>query len=589
MFMKRVSAPALLATALALVLAVAAPAAYVLNVPVLRVPLAACPPVPSDQPTGGQAASGTLAWAVAGTPNTHTVLAVAAEAPKAPAPEAPKAPDVKAAAAPALDAAKAVESAIEHAADRVGPTVVNILVTRETTAEALEDDDFGFDNPPENLKNFLDRMKNQPRPKMRTQGNGSGSIISADGYILTSEHVIRDALEISVTLSTRKRYPAKVVGADPRRDLAVIHIDAKDLPVATLGDAATLRRGQFVLALGSPFGFGRDGQASLSFGIVSGTRRAIPNIGRLADRYYGNLIQTDAAVNPGNSGGPLVNLDGEIVGVNAVISSQSGSSEGVGFAVPLTAETRRIIERLKKGEEIAYGYLGVEIQEVGEDEAKESGAEQGQGAYVAKVLPDAPGAKAGLKEGDVITQVGEAPVRDPDDVIQAIQSTPVGEKLIVTVLRRGKSRPITVEVARRPAPRDVLAATGGEAGQSWRGLRVETLTPELRTQTGLKETDRGAFVSEVRDRSPAAEAGIVPGMVIDQVGDKKVASIKEFVAAVAAIDGPCMVHVIGLGVKVIQPPAGPKPLAPEKPKDKAPEKAPPEKPAEKSAEKPEPK
>jgi S1-C subfamily serine protease len=341
-------------------------------------------------------------------------------------------------AAVATDPAKAVEAAIERTADRISPAVVNILVTREVSADTLTEEDLGLDDPPSDLKEFLDRLKSRPRPRVRTQGNGSGCIITADGFILTSEHVIRDAVDIRVTLSSRKRYSAKVVGADPRRDLAVIRIEAKDLPVAALGDASTLRRGQFVLALGSPFGFGRDGQASLSFGIVSGTRRAITGVGRMIDRYYGNLIQTDTAINPGNSGGPLVNLDGEVVGVNAVISSQSGSSEGVGFAVPITAETRHIIDRLKKGEEIVYGYLGVEIREISEDDHG-TGVESGSGAFVAEVLPGTPGAKAGLRVGDVITMVGDSPVRDPDDVIQVVQSTPVGEKISLTVQRRGKT------------------------------------------------------------------------------------------------------------------------------------------------------
>ena len=518
--------------------------------------------------------------------------AVAGDAPKA----APAAPD----AAPAVNAAKAVEVAIERAADLVAPAVVNIMVMREIGADYLDQEGFGDpDSVPDELRDFFNRLRRSPRPPARAQGNGSGVLISADGFILTSEHVVRDASEIHVTLSTRKQYRAEVVGSDPRRDLAVIRISGKDLPVAKLGDAAIVRRGQFVIALGSPFGFGRDGQASLSFGIVSGTRRAIPGIGREIDRYYGNLIQTDAAVNPGNSGGPLANLDGEVIGVNAVISSQSGTSDGVGFAVPITQQTRDIIERLKRGEEIVYGFLGVEIQEVTEDEAKKTGAEPGEGAYVAKVLPDTPGSRGGIKEGDIVVSVGDAPVRDPDDVIQIVQSTPVGQKIGLTVLRKGKRESLTVEVARRPAPEQVAASMGGgggsSAGEWWRGMRVEPLTAELRTQTGLKETDQGAFVREVRDDSPAAEAGIVPGMVIDQVGEKKVASVKEFRAAVAAADGACIVHINGIGVKVIQAPGtknGPKDPAP-KPKDKPagrggrkPAARDAEKPAEKPADKP---
>jgi serine protease Do len=502
----------------------------------------------------------TFAWLAVAAPAAET------QSPSAPAAEAPKAP---------VDAARAVETAIERAAEKVGPAVVNILVSRESAGELADPDEAPPDTLPDNLRDFFDRLRRRGRTPFRAQGNGSGVLISADGLVLTSEHVVRDSGDIEVTLASRKKYKAKVVGTDPRRDLAVIRIDAKNLPAAALGDAAALRRGQFVLALGSPFGFGRDGQASISFGIVSGTGRAIPGIGRELDRYYGNLIQTDAAVNPGNSGGPLVNLEGEVVGINAVISSQTGVSDGVGFAVPITAETRRIIERLKRGEEIVYGYAGIEIQEVGEEEARESGAELGTGAFVARVLPDTPGAKAGIKPGDVVVAVAERPVRDPDDVIQVIQSTPVGEKIPLTVMRKGKKQTLTVEVARRPAPREVLA-TRSDVGDWWRGMRVEALTAELRTQTGLKPSDQGAFVREVRDGSPAAQAEIIPGMVIDQVGEKKVAGVKEFRDAVADIQGPVLVHVIGIGVKVIQPPGAEKPEAkspPEKPKSKRGRKA----------------
>jgi len=463
------------------------------------------------------------------------------------------------AAAPPADAAKAVETVIERAADNVSPAVVNIRVVREPAAGVwgLGDPDSDPDALPEELREFMRRYPNHLRIPFRSQGNGSGVIITSGGFILTSEHVVRDAAEIEVTLATRKRYRAKVVGADPRRDLAVIRIDAKGLPVAKLGDASRLRRGQFVLVLGSPFGFGRDGQASLSFGIVSGTGRAIPGVGRELDRYYGNLIQTDAAVNPGNSGGPLVNLDGEVVGVNAVISSQTGTSDGVGFAVPITLGTRAIIERLKKGEEIVYGFVGIEITEVGEEQAAESGAELGDGAYVARVLPDAPGAKAGIRAGDVVVGIGDETVHGPDDVIQIVQAVPVGEKVTLVVLRRGKRKRLTVEVARRPAPREVLVSRYGT--RWWRGMRVEALTDELREQIGLAKSDQGVFVREVRDGSAAAEAGIIPGMVIDRVGGRKVATVIKFSEAVGDVEGECRIHVAGIGDKVVQAPGAKKP------------------------------
>jgi serine protease Do len=486
----------------------------------------------------------------------HGDLPVAA---RTAAPAEPKAPSLDAA-----TIARAVETAIRDAAEHAGPAVVNISVVREVDNPlGLDESDIPPDIPEglrERFRDYFERHREgQP---FRSQGNGSGCIISPDGFILTSEHVVRKAVQIEVTLATRKRYEARVVGADPRRDLAVIRIQAKGLPVARFGDATRLRRGQFVLALGSPFGFGRDGQASVSFGVVSGTGRAIPGIGRELDRYYGDLIQTDAAVNPGNSGGPLVDLDGEVVGVNAVISSRDGSSDGVGFAVPINLRTRTIIERLMKGEEVAYGFLGVEMQEVGEEEAKRTGAETGVGAFVVRVLEGTPAEKAGLKHGDVILSVDAEAVRDPDDLVQAVQATPVGDKIRLGILRAGRKQTLLVETIRRPPPDELMASRA--SGAWWRGMRVEPLSKELREGTNLKPDQPGVFVREVRDASPAAEAGLAPGMVLDQVGDQKIASVREFLAATRDKKGPCFVHVVGQGVRVVAAPGEP---APPKPPD----------------------
>jgi len=459
----------------------------------------------------------------------------------------------------ALEAARVVECAIQRAAERVGPAVVNLGVVREVSDDFWTREGGVPDWLPEDLRDRLReyfewRQERGLREPFRTQGNGSGVLISDDGFILTSEHVVRDAVEMLVTLADGKHYQARLVGSDPRGDLAVIRIEATGLPFADLGDASVLARGQFVIALGSPFGFGRDGQASLSFGIVSATGRVIPGVGRELDRYYGNLIQTDAAVNPGNSGGPLVDLEGRVVGVNAVISSRGGASEGVGFAVPINPRTRAIIERLKRGEEIAYGFLGIEISDVTEVEAEEFGAEAGRGAFVSSVLPDTPAAKSGLRQGDIVLRVGGETVRGPDDVIQIVQATPVGDEVELEILRDGKRETLRVAVARRPAPSSLLASAEGDVW--WRGMRVEALTAELAEQTGLAADQTGVFVREVRDASPAAEAGIVPGMVIDRVAEAPVASLAEFACATDRSDGPVEVEVVGMGTRTVVGPAG---------------------------------
>lgn len=447
-----------------------------------------------------------------------------------------------------LAVARAFEKAIKGAAEKVSPAVVNITTTRELTVP------FGLDDLPEGIPEELRKQwdkQREGRPMPRTRGNGSGVVISSDGYILTAEHVVREALEITVTLSSRRQVPAEVVGADPRRDLAVIRIDAENLPAANLGDADKLRRGQFVLALGSPFGFGRDGQSSLSFGVVSGTGRFVPGIGRELDRYYGNLIQSDAAINPGNSGGPLINLSGEVVGINAVISTRDGSSDGVGFAVPITDVTRGIVERLKKGEEIEYGFVGIEMHEVTEVEAEAPGVELGRGAYVSRVMPDTPAAKAGLKPGDVIVAIGDDAITGPDDLVQIVQATPVGHELEMTVVRGGKRRALAVATMKRPDPEKLLA--GLDRNTWWRGMRVVPLTEAVRESADLDPKQQGVVIGEIRDGTPAAKAGLRAGMVIDQVGDKKVDSVREFRARTEDLEGPAFVHVVGEGVKVIKP------------------------------------
>ena len=445
-----------------------------------------------------------------------------------------------------LAVARSVEAAVQSAVDRVAPAVVCIVVTREPGARPAVSETL-----PEHLQDLLEQyLRETPLPPS-DMSNGAGVVISGDGHILTADHVVRDAAKIEVILSTRKRYPGRIVGADPRSYLAVVAITAEGLPVAQLGDASKVKRGQFVVALGSPFGFGRDGQASLSFGIVSGTGRAISGIGSRLDRYYGDLVQTDAPINPGNSGGPLVTLEGRVIGISAVISSHDGAGDGVGFAVPINGRTRSIIERLRKGEAIEYGFLGVQIAEVTGSLASVLGAEPGEGAVVTMVLPDTPAETAGLEDGDVVLSVDGRPVRGPDDLVQTVQATPVGGKVALEFLRGGERRTATVEVTRRPEP----ALARHDQRPWWRGMRVVPLTEELRAQGGLAPAKQGVFVSEVRDASPAAQAGVLPGIIVDQVGTKPVASVREFLEATEGVEGPCFVHVVGVGVKVIEPSA----------------------------------
>ncbi|MDK1031785.1 MAG: trypsin-like peptidase domain-containing protein [Planctomycetia bacterium] len=463
-----------------------------------------------------------------------------------------------------LDVALSLQKTIQGLAERVGPTVVNIEITRTSTRGPQ----FHWRMPqperlPPELREFLKKFGEQnpleKQPEMREfefKANGSGVIISADGFILTNEHVASGAKKISITLANKDKYDAVVVGRDTRRDLAVHKNKAKGLHLnaAKLGSSEPITRGTFVVAMGSPFGFGRDGQASISFGIVSGTGRFVPSLGRVLDRYYGNLIQTDAAINPGNSGGPLCNLKGEVIGINTAISSLTGASQGVGFAIPITPETQRIIKRLMKGEKIEYGFLGVEIRSPTRQESKVARVKPHTGAFVANVLPGKPADKAGLLPGDVILNIDGKDIGSPDELIRIIGAMPVGSKTKLTYVRSGKKRTVEVSIARRELLAAHLRPREGPAHvvKLWRGISVRDITDEDRGKKDFDKKAKGVQVVAVVKGSPGEEAGIKTGTVIDQVSDKKVQNLEEFNAAIKKVSGDCFVHIFGNDVKTVK-------------------------------------
>ncbi|NIA21043.1 MAG: PDZ domain-containing protein [Anaerolineaceae bacterium] len=333
---------------------------------------------------------------------------------------------------------------IEKVAAEVGRCVVSVQNKGKAPQVSMDRNFDPWDMlPPEWRRRFPQRPRSPQEPRRKQpqelvpRGLGSGVIISPDGYILTNQHVIRGAEEVEVTLSDKRHFKAKIIGQDPRSDLAVLKIEADGLPAAKLDGDVEVRRGLFVLAMGTPFGFGADGQASISFGIVSGTRRRLA-LGQEEDRFYGKLIQTDAAINPGNSGGPLCDLKGRVIGINVAIASRGGGSQGVGFAIPIDETTRDIIRRLKKGKKIEYGYLGVEIRNPKPIESKTAGAEPGIGAFVSKVVPDSPAAKAGLLPADLIIEIDGKRITDADDLVGRVGLTPVGGKIKLTLYRSGK-------------------------------------------------------------------------------------------------------------------------------------------------------
>ncbi len=401
----------------------------------------------------------------------------------------------------------ATQQAFSLAAKKVTPAVVNIsTISKKKMVQPF------FEFSP--FDEFFRGM--QPKPQYRREKSlGSGFIISKDGYILTNDHVVRDAETIKVKLSNDKVYDGRVVGSDPKTDLAVVKISySEDLPVAVLGDSSKLEVGQWAIAIGNPFGLSR----TVTVGVVSATGRTGMGI-----ETYEDFIQTDAAINPGNSGGPLLNVYGEVIGINTAIVA---AGQGIGFAIPINMAKQIIPQLVKKGS-VSRGWLGVSIQPVTEELARSFGLKQAQGALVSEVMAGGPAAKAGVKQGDVIISFAGKTVRDVQQLQRIVADTPVGGKAVMEVVRGGKMLKLSVVTgsqesaeAMKPRPEDVEPA-------SLFGLTVEDLPPQIRAQ-GLS----GVLVTEVEDGSIAGEAGLQAGDVIVAVNQKRISNLAEYTIAI---------------------------------------------------------
>ena len=365
----------------------------------------------------------------------------------------------------------------------------------------------------------------QGEPEERKQrGMGSGVIISAEGYILTNHHVIEDADDVKVMLSDEREFEAKIIGSDPKTDVAVLKIEATDLPVLKLGNSETVEVGDIVLAIGNPFGIGQ----TVTMGIVGATSREFGIMAR--EQGYEDFIQTDAAINPGNSGGALVNADGEVIGINTAILSRSGGNNGVGFAIPINLAHHIMTQLVDKGR-VVRGYMGVGISDISPAMAKKLGAPDAKGSVVSNVEPGGPADDAGFKEYDIIRQLEGKEVRDTRDLRLQIANTPPGEEIAVAVLRDGKMENLSITLGEFPSDGPVAAKAEGSKS-SLSGVSVEELTPEIRQRLRLPANVGGVVVTEVANNSPAGEAGLRPGDVIEEVEKKPVASLAEFRAAV---------------------------------------------------------
>lgn len=368
------------------------------------------------------------------------------------------------------------------------------------------------------FKKYFDEIpKGYGPPSQERSSLGSGFIISKDGYVITNNHVVSEAEEIVVRLNDRREFVAELIGTDKRSDIAVLKIDATDLPILKLGDSSNLNVGEWVLAIGSPFGFDH----SVTAGIISAIGRSLPN------ENYVPFIQTDVAINPGNSGGPLFNLDGEVIGVNSQIYSRTGGFMGLSFAVPVNV-VKNVYQQLRENGHVARGWLGVLIQDVTRELAESFDMDHPHGALIAKVLPDGPAEKSGLEVGDIIVKFNGKKVSFSSDLPPLVGSTPVDSIVPVEIIRRSKYKTIQVKISELPTDDAVVAKNGNDKAEpeaNSLNVIVKDLSKEQKKE--LEINDHGILVEEIH-AGPAQKAGIRQGDVILLINNIKIKDVSHF-------------------------------------------------------------
>jgi serine protease Do len=432
-------------------------------------------------------------------------------------------PDVQMASAVSTGDVMRAPFSFADLAEKLKPAVVNISTTKTVKSGGFRSP-FGQGSPFDRNfggEDFFERFFGDiPQRQFKQKSLGSGFIISHDGYIFTNNHVVEQADKILVKLSDGKEYEAKVIGRDAKTDIALIKIKSSDsLPVVETGDSDKLRVGEWVIAIGNPFGL----EQTVTAGIVSAKGRVI------GAGPYDNFIQTDASINPGNSGGPLFNMEGKVIGINTAIVAHG---QGIGFAIPISM-AKTILPDLKAKGKVTRGWLGVSVQEISEDIAKSMKLKDRNGALISDVFKGDPADVAGLKSGDIVTEINGKPIRDTHELLLMIAGFRIGETIKVKILRDGQEKIIPITIAERTEKSEMVSAQ--QSGEAF-GMAVQEITPEIAQQLGLA-TKKGVIVVDVQEGSVAEEVGIQPQDIILQVNKTRITTMKEYQKEIAKAGG----------------------------------------------------
>lgn len=419
-----------------------------------------------------------------------------------------------------IDILSKTGQAMAEITEAVKPAIVNISTTRTIKIQGRPDP---FFDDPFFRRFFGDEFRQFRAPREHKSASlGSGVIVDSKGYILTNNHVIKEADEIKVTLSDKREFKGRVIGTDVKTDIAVIKIDSDNLPTIKWGDSDKLRVGETVLAIGSPYGLSQ----TVTMGIVSAVGRA--NVG-IAD--YEDFIQTDAAINPGNSGGALVNVRGELIGINTAIFTTSGGYQGIGFAIPSNM-AKAVMESLINKGKVIRGWLGVSIQSITPELAKQFNLREEKGALVGDVIEDSPAEKAGIHRGDVIIEYEGKKIDEPYQLRNMVANTAPGKEVELKIIRENKTKTVKVTISELPV--EMQKPSKGEYNNLLKGVTVENLTPETYEKLNLPKRLKGVFVSDIDEDSPAAMV-LMQGDVIQEINRKRITNIRDYENVVSRI------------------------------------------------------